>query len=113
MSETKREFPELEVRRWEGEQWPDKRISIVSADHSGWNLARAMFINTRYADLDEAEEQATEIARRCNNWDGLIDAAKTLIAAIEEAPVGEDYYDEHLECPILELQSWVKWEEEK
>lgn len=80
------ELPELEVRRWDGEEWPEKRISIAAVDHSG-GPSHALFINARYADLDEALRLAEEYSRRCNAWDKV--KAK-LQSAIELSIAGFD-----------------------
>lgn len=51
----------LVVRRWEGLDWPENRVSIADAD-----AGHALFISARYADVDEAYKQAEEICKAYN-----------------------------------------------
>ena len=51
----------LIVRRWDGDEWPDKRISVASRDSQ-----EALFISARYADIDQSEEYAAFIVQACN-----------------------------------------------
>lgn len=96
---TKRiELPELEVRRWDGETWPEKRISIAAADIME-GLGEAKFVSARYADLDEAQEQAEEIARRCNNWPHIQELASELKRKCEEIASDEDW--DELFAPVF------------
>lgn len=38
------------VRKWDGDEWPDKRLSIANKD-----TQEALFISPRYANIDSEE----------------------------------------------------------
>lgn len=96
------ELPKMEVRRWEGEEWPAKRITIAD---SGTSMAR--FISTRFTDLDESQAEASEIARRCNNWLEVADNVACLLSAIEHSVDKDENYDMDMAPHIEELERLI------
>lgn len=65
----------IEVRQFDGEEWPEKRISISDKD-SGYCL----FVNARYADLAESKQQAEFIAHAIKHVDALADALAEIVS---------------------------------
>lgn len=62
----------LKVRRWDGDQWPERRVSITNGDGHG------LFVSARYAAIEKAELQAKEIVTSVNyhhRLRDLVDAA--------------------------------------
>lgn len=63
MSEKDQSFLNLEVRKFDGEEWPEKRVSIGDKQ-SGLSV----MISPRYADLEQAEVDARVIVHHTNNY---------------------------------------------
>lgn len=64
----------LVVRGWQGDEWPEKRVSIVDAEADS-----VLFINSRYSEIDESMIKAKEICHRYNCHDELVDLLNDLI----------------------------------
>ena len=85
----------LKVRRWGGEKWPERRVSI--ADDNG----HALFISARYADIEKAEIQAGEIATAVNYHHRLREALRLAVDFINKHPADPDITSE-------QVQAWQK-----
>lgn len=64
-------FTNLVVRKWNGEDWPERRISLGCKDDG-----QAVAISPRYAELSVAEKDFEEIAMRVNNHERLVEALR-------------------------------------
>jgi len=64
----------IEARKWDGEEWPEKRVSIADTD-----TKFCLFVSARYADIDEAKIQANEVCRRVNCHDELVEALVSMV----------------------------------
>ncbi len=60
-------FTNLVVRKWDGDEWPEKRISL-GCRYEGQSVA----ISPRYTELSVAEQDFEEIAVRVNNHERLV-----------------------------------------
>lgn len=67
----------LKVRRWDGDQWPERRVSISNEDE------HALFVSARYADIEKAELQAKEIVTAVNNYQRLREALDRLVRSCD------------------------------
>lgn len=84
MTEKHTELP-LKARFWDGEQWPERRVSIVDDNE------HALFVSARYADIRTAMIQAEEISLYANYHHQLIEALRKSL----KAKSMEDYSDAH------------------
>lgn len=100
-------MPELEVRNFKGDEWPDKRISISEAPSYPGEMTPGLFVNARYAELADSESQATEIARRCNSWPEVADNVACLLSAIEHSVDKDENYDMDMAPHIEELERLI------
>lgn len=72
---------ELQVRVWDGDNWPEKRVSI-GCPFSGL----AVMISPRYTGMEIAEADATHIVRCVNYHKRLVESVDNLIKIMD----GED-----------------------
>jgi|SRR5690554_128782 len=82
----------LKVRCWDGDQWPERRVSIANGDE------HALFVSARYADIEKAELQAKEIVTAVNNYHRLRDQLIDCLELMEES---ERRYDQGQEAPNM------------
>jgi hypothetical protein len=72
-------FSQLEVRFWDGEDWPERRISLGCKEDNG----RAVMISPRFVELEEAEQDAIYIANIVNQHDELVESLRNAIRIID------------------------------
>lgn len=80
-------FPvKLESRLWLGDDWPERRVSIVDIT-PGTN--QAMFINARYTGISDSWKQATEMVTRYNHYPELVNALSELLGQSRHVIFGD------------------------
>lgn len=67
---------EIVVRRFDGDEWPGRRVSISCGDH-------ALFISPPYADLDSSAVQARQLAHYANCHNDLLEALGPFVALLQ------------------------------
>src|SRR5690554_5824132 len=72
----------LEVRQFEGDEWPEKRISLSSGDY-------AVMISPRYASLDKAKQEAQFIADSVNAYADSLNMVERMREALKAAKNGD------------------------
>lgn len=89
-------FTNLVVRKWDGDQWPEKRISLGCKDYG-----QAVAISPRYADLSVAEQDFEAIALRVNNHERLVKALDDLLGLIDNEGPDWDHEEQRQARALL------------
>jgi hypothetical protein len=71
-------FSHLEVRFWDGEDWPEKRISLA-CNESG----NAIMISPRFVGIEIAKQNANLIANIVNQHNELVEALRNAVRIID------------------------------
>jgi hypothetical protein len=69
-------FPKLSVRNWNGEQWPESRVSLSTDE------GRAVAINPRYVTINDSLDSFHHIAKCVNSHDELVSSLENLLSSL-------------------------------
>jgi len=72
------DFVALEVREWDGDEWPEKRVSLGCPYEK-----HAVAISPRYADIEQAKANMAEIAKHSNYHAKLVKALREVAATLD------------------------------
>lgn len=72
----------LVARKWSGAAWPEERVSIADSDSD-----MGLFINARYAGIDESLDKAKVICHRNNCHDDLKSSLMEMIDLVSRLAV--------------------------
>lgn len=89
------DFTDLEVRLWDGDDWPERRVSLACTDGK-----HAVMISPRYADIGQAQANAEEIALRCRYHDRLVELVSD---AMEDETEFDTEWDNEARAVLAEL----------